>query len=309
MPKLAVIIPCYNEALTIQKVINDFHRICPYAEIHVCDNASTDETNRLAKEAGATVWYEPKKGKGYAVRRLFQAVQADWYLLVDGDATYEPATAPDALSLAKQSHLDLVNISRRETQTSAYRSGHKWGNKLLTGTVKKLFGSQIQDMLSGYKLFSSAFVHSFASQSNGFDIETEITVHALTLNLPIGEISGAYYPRPEGSVSKLQTWPDGFRILFRIFNLVRQEKPLPLFLGFGLVLILLSLSLGLPLFWHFWETGTVPKLPTAVLSTGIMIVGLLSSAVGLILDGINQFRREARLISIQAFKRSRLFFK
>ncbi|WP_031571842.1 glycosyltransferase family 2 protein [Acidithiobacillus thiooxidans] len=299
MPKVAVLIPCYNEALTIPKVVHDFRTVWPFAEIHVCDNASTDDTGNLAREAGARVWYEPRKGKGHAVRRLLRSVDADWYLLVDGDATYEARLAPDALDLAGQLGLDLVNISRRETQATAYRAGHRWGNQLLTGTVQRLFGNPIKDMLSGYKLFSRAFVDSFAVQSNGFDIETEIVVHALTLNLPVGEMAGPYYPRPEGSVSKLQTWPDGFRILFRVLNLVRQEKPLPLFLGAGGLLILLSLGLGLPLFWHFWETGTVPRLPTAVLATGIMLVGLLSSAVGLILDGITRFQRENRLLTLR----------
>ncbi len=299
MPKIAVLIPCYNEALTIAQVVRDFRTALPSAEIHVCDNASTDDTGNLAREAGATVYHEPRKGKGHAVRRLFRLVDADWYILVDGDATYEADLAPEALDLALHSDLDMVNISRRETETTAYRAGHRWGNRLLTGTVRTLFGDPIKDMLSGYKLLSRAFVDSFAVQSNGFDIETEIVVHALTLNLPVGEISGPYYPRPEGSVSKLQTWPDGFRILSRIFNLVRQEKPLPLFLGAGGLLILLSLGLGLPLFWHFWETGTVPRLPTAVLATGIMLVGLLSSAVGLILDGITRFQRENRLLTLR----------
>ncbi len=297
MTRLAVLIPCHNETLTIQRVVQDFKAALPEAEIHVCDNASTDDTAEQARRAGATVWPEPHKGKGRAVRRLFHAVDADWYLLVDGDATYEAGMAVQALALAASSRLDLVNIAREETATEAYRPGHRFGNRVLTGAVRFLFGDEIRDMLSGYKLLSKAFVRSFVSQSTGFDIETEITVHALSLGLPVGEIPGPYYPRPEGSASKLQTWPDGIRILSRILNLVRQEKPLPLFLGLGAILILTSLGLGLPLFWHFWETGTVPRLPTAVLATGLMVVGLLSSATGLILDGLTQTRREVKYLN------------
>jgi len=293
-PTLAVLIPCYNEALAIAGVVTGFHAALPAATVYVYDNNSTDDTASLAREAGALVFSEPLQGKGHVVRRMFRDIEADFYLLVDGDGTYDPALAPEMLRLAQAQKIDLVNGVR---EGAAYRFGHQFGNRLLTGMVTSIFGNRVQDMLSGYKLLSRRFVKSFPALSGGFDIETELTVHALELSLPIAHVTGTYKGRPEGSASKLNTFRDGFKILWLIAVLVKHERPMQLFSAIAAVLTLVAIILGIPIVTHFLATGLVPRLPTAVLATGLILMASLSFATGLILDTVTRGRREARMLA------------
>lgn len=293
--KVAVLIPCYNEELTVAQVVKDFKKVLPNADIYVYDNNSTDKTSFRATEAGAIVRHEELQGKGNVVRRMFRDIDADFYIMVDGDDTYDASKAPEMLEIALSGSFDVVNGIRVSTSNdNAYRSGHEFGNKLLTGAVSILFGNRIQDMLSGYKVFSKRFVKSFPTLSTGFEIETELTVHALVLSMPINHIRGRYKGRPEGSSSKLNTYKDGFRILKLITVLFKQERPLLFFSSIGLILALLSLGLGAPVILTYLKTGLVPRLPTALLSTGVMLTSFLSFTCGLILDTVTRGRREAR---------------
>jgi glycosyltransferase involved in cell wall biosynthesis len=300
-PAIAVLIPCYNEALTIADVVTRFKAMLPQASILVYDNNSTDNTVQAARAAGASVFHETMQGKGNVVRRMFRDVEADFYVLVDGDGTYDAALAPSMLQLALTERIDLVNCVRdcsaADIECEAYRRGHQFGNRLLTSMVTLIFGNRLTDMLSGYKLLSRRFVKSFPALSGGFDIETELGVHALELSLPIGHLTGEYKGRPVGSASKLNTYRDGLRILWLIVALVKHERPLQLFGAASCALLLAALLLGAPVVTHYLATGLVPRLPTAVLATGLVLMAALSSATGLILDTVTRGRREARMLA------------
>lgn len=293
-PRLAVLLPCYNEEAAIGQVIRDFRGALPGARIYVYDNASDDRTGEVAADAGATVVREPLRGKGNVVRRMFADIDADIYILCDGDATYEAAAAPRLIETLCREQLDMVNAARFSTSQSAYRRGHAFGNSLFTKLVSGLFGARFNDILSGYRVFSRRFVKSFPAVAHGFEIETELTVHALELRMPVGEVPTAYSERPEGSESKLSTFRDGFRILRTIVRLTKEERPLAFFSGIGAVLALGSVLLAVPLFLTFFETGLVPRLPTAVLVCAMMILAFLSLACGMILDSVSHGRREMK---------------
>lgn len=293
-PRIAVLIPCYNEGNTIAKVVSEFSAALPRASIYVYDNNSSDDTVIRAKEAGAIVRSEPLQGKGNVVRRMFADVEAEVYVLVDGDGTYDASCAFEMVNLLLSNSLDMVNGARRPVNNRAYRPGHVLGNKLLTSVVAMIFGNRIRDMLSGYRVFSRRFVKSFPALASGFETETELTVHALELRLPLAEIEVPYRERPTGSQSKLRTFRDGFRILRTIVLLVKEERPLQFFSTVSAVLALSSLLLGIPLVMNFLKTGLVPRLPTAVLATGLMILAFMSFVAGLILDTVTLGRREIK---------------
>ncbi len=299
---VAVLVPCYNEERAIAKVVADFRAALPQAVVYVYDNNSTDGTVEAARKAGATVRRETHQGKGYVVRRMFNDIAADVYVLVDGDATYDAPSAPDMIAKLIDDRLDMVVATRVDREEAAYRRGHRTGNLMLTGFVTHIFGRAFTDILSGYRVFSRRFVKSFPILSGGFEIETELTVHALELELPVGEIATPYYSRPEGSSSKLSTWHDGFRILWTVLKLYRAERPLALFGSLGIALAIMAVGLAIPIFITYVEQGIVPRLPTAILSTGLMLLGFLSIAVGLILDTVTRGRREAKLIAYLALR-------
>lgn len=301
-PRVAVLIPAYNEALTIAAVIRDFQVSLPEASIFVYDNNSSDDTADIARRAGAIVRTENRQGKGCVVRRMFSDIEADVYLLVDGDATYEAAAAPRLVSALLSGPYDKVNGARVTERAQAYRPGHVLGNRLLSGLVSRIFGSRGHDMLSGYKALSRRFVKSFPAASRGFEIETELMVHALDLDLPIMEIDTVYGERPPGSQSKLSTYRDGLRILGLILHLVRDLMPLQFFSVVAGILMLASIGFGTPVILTFIETGLVPKLPTAVLSVGLMIAGLLALVTGLILDSVARGRREGKRLAYLALR-------
>ena len=293
-PRIAVLVPCYNEALTIAAVVRGFREALPQAVVYVYDNNSGDGTAEAARAAGAVVRFERRQGKGNVVRRMFADIDADVYVLVDGDDTYEVAAAPRLVAELVDNGLDFVNGARVSTAAAAYRPGHRFGNYALTELVRIIFGRQFTDMLSGYKALSARFVKSFPAMSSGFETETELAVHALELRMPCGEIETAYKERPEGSVSKLSTWRDGFRILKLIARLVKDERPLQFFGILGLVVGLCGIALGAPVVATYLETGLVPRLPTAVLSIGLVILGVLSFFAGLILDMVTRTRQEMK---------------
>jgi glycosyltransferase involved in cell wall biosynthesis len=295
--RVAVLVPCFNEEAAIGAVVADFRKALPQAQIFVYDNNSRDRTAEIARAAGAEVRSERRQGKGHVVRRMFADVDADIYVLVDGDATYDAPTAPRMIEALVNDHLDMVVGVRIDQSAAAYRRGHRTGNRMLTGFLSAVFGHEFRDMLSGYRVFSRRFVKSFPVLSDGFEIETELSVHALELALPVGEVETPYYARPEGSVSKLNTWRDGFRILGTILRLYRSEKPLRFFTGIGVVLALISIVLAIPIVITFIEEGIVPRLPTAVLSTGLMIVAMLSVSSGVVLDTVTRGRREMKLLA------------
>lgn len=292
--RTVVLVPCYNEEITIGTVVADFRKSLPEADIYVYDNNSTDRTIEVARNAGAIIRTEKMKGKGHVIRRMFSDIDADYYIVVDGDATYEAAAAPALLHAAMTEGLDMVNGARVTDREAAYRRGHVLGNRVLTGLVTFVFGRRLSDMLSGYRVFSRRFVKSFPALSAGFETETEFTVHALELGMPIGEISTAYVERPPGSTSKLRTYSDGILILKTIINLVKQERPLMFFSTIALLFTLLGLALGTPVILTYLETGLVPRLPTALLATGSMILAALSLVCGLILDSITLGRQEQK---------------
>jgi glycosyltransferase involved in cell wall biosynthesis len=296
-PKVAVLLPCYNEEGAIAKVVRDFRAALPDAVIYVYDNNSKDRTAQIAREAGAIVRTEIQQGKGHVVRRMFRDIEADFYVMADGDDTYEASIAPEMLRLAIDGHHDLINCVRRETEDAAYRGGHRFGNLMLTGVVRRIFGDRVRDMLSGYKIFSRRFVKSFPALSKGFDIETELSVHALELSMPVAHAEGPYRGRPPGSESKLRTYRDGWRILMLIIKLVRHERPMFFFSMFAALSALISIVLVAPVVGHYVETGLVPRLPTAILSMGLMIIAMLSLMSGTILDTVTRGRRELRMLA------------
>jgi glycosyltransferase involved in cell wall biosynthesis len=295
--RVAVLVPCYNEAVTVAQVVRDFAAALPQATVFVYDNNSTDETVSIARSAGAEVFRETRQGKGFVVRRMFTDIEADIYVLVDGDATYDAPSAPRMIARLIEDRCDMVVGIRVDQAVAAYRAGHRTGNRLLTGFVANVFGRSFTDMLSGYRVFSRRFVKSFPLLSAGFEIETELTIHALELGLAVAEIETPYYARPEGSESKLSTWSDGFRILWTIIQLFRSERPMRVFGAFALAFGVAALGFAVPVFITYAETGLVPRLPTAVLSTGLMLAACLSFAVGLILDTVSRGRREMKLLA------------
>jgi glycosyltransferase involved in cell wall biosynthesis len=300
--QVAVLVPCYNEEAAIARVVADFRACLPDAVVYVYDNNSTDRTVEVARTAGATVRRERRQGKGHVVRRMFADVEADLYVLVDGDATYDAASARAMIARLVEGGLDMVVGVRRDQDEAAYRPGHRLGNRMLTAFVARVFGSQFADMLSGYRVFSRRFVKSFPALSGGFEIETELTIHALNLELPVAEIETPYFARPPGSVSKLSTWSDGLRILANIARLYRAERPLPFFAGIGALLAAVSIVLAIPIFVTYVEEGVVPRFPTAILSTGLMVLAWLAVACGLVLDTVTRGRREMKMLAYLAHK-------
>ena len=297
---IAVLVPCYNEAAAIDKVVRDFRASLPTATVYVYDNNSTDDTIAVATAAGAEVRREGRRGKGNVVRRMFQDVEADVYVMVDGDDTYDASVAPQLVERLIADNLDMVVGKRVETHQAAYRAGHRLGNRVLTGLVAWLFGAQIDDMLSGYRVFSRRFVKSFPSFSREFEIETELTVHAMQMRMAVAEIETNYKERPPGSTSKLRTFRDGWRILMTITNLMRNERPLLFFSLIGFALGLAAVILGVPVILTYVRTGLVPRFPTAILCSALIVIAVVSVATGLILDLVAHVRREAkRLVYLQ----------
>jgi glycosyltransferase involved in cell wall biosynthesis len=299
-PRIAVVIPCHNEAIAIAKVVADFRAALPGAHVFVYDNNSSDGTVAAAEAAGAVVRREMLQGKGYVIRRAFADVEADVYVMVDGDDTYDAAAAPALVRLLVEQQLDMVTATRIADWPAAYRRGHRFGNQLLTRLVGYIFGSRVTDMLSGYRAFSRRFVKSFPALSVGFEIETEVTVHALELAMPVAEMPTRYKDRPEGSRSKLHTISDGLRILRTIVVLVKQERPLQFFALAGLLLLAAGIALGVPVVVDFLQTGLVPRLPTAVLATGLVLLSFLSFSCGLILDSVARGRKEMKRLAYLA---------
>jgi glycosyltransferase involved in cell wall biosynthesis len=293
-PRIAVLIPCFNEAEAIAGVVRDFAAALPEATIFVYDNNSQDATRERAAQAGAIVRTESHQGKGNVVRRMFADIEAEVYVLVDGDGTYDAPSARSMVDLLLQNSLDMVNGARVATAAAAFRPGHRFGNRLLTGTVAVIFGDRLKDMLSGYRVMSRRFIKSFPALASGFETETELTVHALELRLPIAEVQTPYRDRPVGSLSKLRTFRDGWRILRTIFFLVKEERPLQFFSGVAAALVIAALVLGWPLLTEFLATGLVPRFPTAILATGLTILGFMSFIAGLILDTVTVGRREMK---------------
>jgi hypothetical protein len=297
---VAVLIPAYDEATAVAKVVADFRTALPGAAIVVYDNNSRDATAALARAAGAGVRRERLQGKGHVVRRAFADIEADIYVLVDGDDTYDASAAPAMLRLLIEQRLDMVTGVRAAVIAAAYRPGHRLGNAVLTGLVAAIFGDRISDMLSGYRVFSRRFVKSFPALAVGFETETEFSVHALELNMAVGEVATAYKDRPAGSASKLRTVRDGLRILRTIIVLVKEERPLQLFSLVGLALLVAGLALGIPVVVEFTRTGLVQRLPTAVLATGLELLACLSAVAGLILDSVTRGRREMKRLAYLA---------
>ena len=296
-PRIAVLLPCYNEDAAIAQTVAGFRAALPTATIYVYDNNSKDRTIEVARAAGAIVRSERMQGKGNVVRRMFADVDADIYVMADGDATYDAEAAPQLVRRLIDEQLDMVVGSRVTQHDAAYRRGHVMGNKLLTGMLARLFGRSFTDILSGYRVFSRRFVKSFPVLSGGFEIETEISVHALELRMPVGEVETRYFARPEGSASKLSTYSDGFRILNTIVTLYRIERPLLFFGAIGGLLALLALVLGIPLAITYYHTHLVPRLPTAIMATGLIILAALCFFAGLILDTVVRGRREVRRLA------------
>src|SRR3954469_20834367 len=293
-PAIAVLVPCFNEAAAIAKVVADFRAALPAATVYVYDNNSTDDTSGVAAAAGAEVRRETRRGKGNVVRRMFQDIEADIYVMVDGDDTYDAQVAPQLVGRLVDDNLDMVVGKRIETHQAAYRAGHRLGNRVLTGLVRWLFGAQIDDMLSGYRVFSRRFVKSFPSFSREFEIETELTVHAMQMRMAVAELPTNYKERPPGSTSKLRTFRDGWRILLAIVNLMRNERPLMFFSLIGFVVAVIALVLGIPVVLAYLATGEVRRFPTAILCSGLGVIAVMSAATGLILDLVAHVRREAR---------------
>lgn len=294
---IAVLLPCFNEATTIAGVVKHFREIMPEATIYVYDNNSTDRTIEQAEQAGAVIGREVLQGKGNVVRRMFADIEADVYVLSDGDETYDVASAPKMVSTLIRNKLDMVAASRVSTETTAYRPAHQFGNRFLSGLVAWLFGDRFKDILTGYRVFSRRFVKSFPALSWGFEIETELTVHALELRMPSEELETPYHPRPAGSESKLNTWRDGTRIFMTILLLLKEVRPMFFFTSISLVLATASVLLAWPLLTTYMETGLVPRFPTAILSTGLMSVAFITMICGIILDSVTRGRRELKRMS------------
>ncbi len=301
-PRLAVLLPCYNEEAAISETIAGFRTALPEAAIYVYDNNSSDQTVKVAMAAGATVRTERQQGKGNVVRRMFADVDADIYIMADGDLTYDPKAAPEMVRMLVDEQLDMVVGTRQHEVAEAYRGGHVIGNRLFTSLLSGLFGHSFTDIFSGYRVFSRRFVKSFPVLSAGFEIETEMSVHALELRMPVGELETSYGARPEGSASKLSTYRDGWRILKTIGTLYRVERPVLFYGGLGALLIIAAVVLAIPLVVTYLATGLVPRFPTAILATGMVIVAVLSFFAGLILDTVTRGRREVRRLAYLAHR-------
>jgi len=293
-PRIAVLLPCYNEEAAIGKTVAGFRAALPGATVYVYDNNRRDRTREVAAQAGAIVRSERQQGKGHVVRRMFADIDADVYVMADGDLTYDPSAAPQMVDLLLAEQLDMIVGTRRHEEKEAYRGGHVLGNKLFTGLLSGLFGRSFSDIFSGYRVFSRRFVKSFPVLSSGFEIETEMSVHALELRMPVGEVETVYLARPEGSESKLSTYSDGWRILKTIITLYRIERPVLFYGGIGALLLALAVLLAVPLVITYLNTGLVPRFPTAILVTGMTIVAVLCFFAGLILDTVTRGRREVR---------------
>ncbi len=303
-PRIAVLIPCFNEEAAIAKVVADFRAALPGACIYVYDNNSADGTAAAARAAGAVVRSEGLQGKGHVIRRMFADIEADAYVLVDGDDTYDAAAAAAMVRRLLAEQLDMVNGRRVAADAGlAWRRGHRFGNRLLSGLVRRIFGNRVQDMLSGYRVFSRRFVKTFPALASGFETETEFTIHALEMMMPLAEMDVAYRERPLGSASKLRTYSDGLRILRTILVLVKEERPLSFFSLAGLLLLLAGIVLGVPILLTYLHTGLVPRLPTAVLATGVEMLAFLSFTCGLILDSVARGRRETKRLAYLAIPR------
>jgi glycosyltransferase involved in cell wall biosynthesis len=300
-PKIAVLLPCFNEEAAIAATVAGFRAALPDATVYVYDNNSADRTRDLAARAGAVVRTETQQGKGHVVRRMFADVDADLYVMADGDLTYDPAAAPAMVDLLLRESLDMVVGTRRHEQKHAYRGGHVLGNRIFTGLLAGLFGRSFKDIFSGYRVFSRRFVKSFPVLSEGFEIETEMSVHALELRMPVGEVETAYAARLEGSHSKLSTFGDGGRILRTIVTLYRIERPFLFFGTIGALLFIAALLLSIPLVRTYLHTGLVPRIPTAILVTGMTIIAVLCVFAGLILDTVTRGRREVRRLAYLSF--------
>ncbi|HEY1125799.1 MAG TPA: glycosyltransferase family 2 protein [Sphingobium sp.] len=298
--KVAVLLPCYNEEGAIGETVRAFRAALPDATVYVYDNNSTDKTCLVAAAEGAVVRTERMQGKGNVVRRMFADIEADIYVLADGDATYDATVAPRLIEMLIADRLDMVVGARKSEVEAAYRRGHRLGNVLLTGILAQIFGRTFTDILSGYRIFSRRFVKSFPILSTGFEIETEMSVHALELRMPVGEMVTAYAARPEGSVSKLSTYRDGWRILNMIIRLSRIERPIQFFGLLGAMLALLGIILAIPLVMTYLQTGLVPRFPTAILATGLVILASLCMFTGLILDTVVRGRIEVRRLAYLA---------
>jgi glycosyltransferase involved in cell wall biosynthesis len=296
-PRIAVLLPCYNEEAAIQATVAGFRAALPDATIYVYDNNSRDRTRALAGEAGAVVRTERQQGKGHVVRRMFADIDSDVYVMADGDLTYDPKAAPAMVDLLVAEQLDMVVGTRIHQKKEAYRGGHVLGNRVFTGLLAGLFGRSFSDIFSGYRVFSRRFVKSFPVLSSGFEIETEISVHALELRMPVGEVETTYAERPAGSHSKLSTFSDGWRILKTIATLYRIERPTLFYGGIGALLMAVAIILAVPLVRTFLQTGLVPRFPTAILATGMVIVAVLCVFAGLILDTVTRGRREVRRLA------------
>jgi glycosyltransferase involved in cell wall biosynthesis len=295
--RIAVLIPCFNEAVTIDRVVRDARRALPRAQIVVGDNNSTDGTAALAQAAGARVIAERRQGKGAMVRRLFRDVEADWYVLVDGDATYDLGAAPQMIEQGERDGVDFVNGVRVAGARDAFRKGHAWGNKVLTGSVALIFGSGVEDMLSGFKVLSRRFVKSFPALATGFDLETDLAVHALECGLPVRCVPTRYDQRPQGSHSKLSTFRDGWRIARLILALIRHERPMMFFSAIAVLFAGASALLMTPVWLVYVHTGLVPRLPTAILSMGLMLAAGASLLAGIIGESVTRGRRELRMLA------------
>ena len=299
--RIAVLVPCLNEEVTIGTVVENFRAALPEAEIYVCDNGSIDRTTEIAAQAGAHVISEPLRGKGNAIRRVFADVEADAYLMIDGDDTYDAASSPKMVAKLFDDGLDVVYASRVDQEQASYRPGHRFGNKLLTSLVVWAFDNPVEDMLSGFRVFSRRFVKSFPAHSSGFEIETELTIHALELRMPSVTIPTPYKARPENSSSKLSTYRDGLRILMTIIELVKTERPLFFFTWLGVALVVGAVGTAIPQIILPWmETGTVIRIPTAVLVTGMALIAFMSFSIGLVLDTVTRGRREAKRLGYLA---------
>jgi len=298
--RIAVILPCYNEEAAIAETVAGFRSALPTATIYVYDNNSSDRTVEFARAAGAVVQTERQQGKGHVVRRMFADVDADVYVMADGDLTYDPKAAPAMVRQLVEEQLDMVVGTRQHEVAEAYRGGHVIGNRLFTGLLSGLFGRSFTDIFSGYRIFSRRFVKSFPALSQGFEIETEISVHALELRMPVGELATAYGARPEGSASKLSTYRDGWRILKTIGTLYRIERPVLFYGTIAALLTILAIILAVPLLITYLDTGLVPRFPTAILATGLVIIAVLSFFAGLILDTVTRGRREMRRLAYLA---------
>ena len=300
-PRIAVLLPCYNEEAAIAQTVAGFRAVLPTATVYVYDNNSRDRTVEVARGAGSVVRTERQQGKGHVVRRMFADIDADVYVMADGDLTYDPAAAPLMVEQLLAEQLDMVVGTRQHEAKEAYRGGHVLGNRLFTGILAGLFGRSFSDIFSGYRVFSRRFVKSFPVLSSGFEIETEMSVHALELRMPVGEVTSRYLARPEGSASKLSTFRDGWRILSTIATLYRIERPVLFFGGIGAALLVAALVLSVPLVLTYIDTGLVPRFPTAILVTGLAIIATLCFFAGLILATVTRGRREVRRLAYLAY--------